>query len=70
MDSDKSEACGRCSMTTVVDASDGEGGRDPFDGERIEVDADEMRTVAKPAIVLGRLKDRLDEFATRVTYGR
>jgi hypothetical protein len=69
MDSDKSEACGRCSMTAVVDASDGDA-ENPFDGERIEVDADEMRTVAKPAIVLGRVKDRLDEFATRLTYGR
>ncbi|NHN46347.1 hypothetical protein G9464_01865 [Halostella sp. JP-L12] len=70
MDSDKSEACGRCSMTTVVDATDGEGGSDPFDGERIEVDPDEMRAVAKPAILLGRVKDRLDAVATRLTYGR
>ena len=69
MDSDKTEACGRCSMTTVVDATDGDG-ENPFDGERIEVDPDEMRTVAKPAIVLGRFKERLDDLATRLTYGR
>ncbi|WP_135534998.1 hypothetical protein [Halostella pelagica] len=70
MDSDKSEACGRCSMTAVVGATDGEGGHDPFDGDRIEVDDDEMRTVARPAILLSRVKRRLDEFATRLTYGR
>jgi hypothetical protein len=70
MDSDKSEACGRCSMTAVVGAADGEGGRDPFDGERIEVDDAEMRRVAKPVILLGRVKRRLNEFATRLTYGR
>jgi hypothetical protein len=70
MDSDKSEACGRCSMTAVVGATEGEGGRDPFDGERIEVDNDQMRTVAKPVILLGRVKRRLNEFATRLTYGR
>jgi len=70
MDSDKTEACGRCSMTTVVDSTDGESARDPFDGERIEVDPDEMRTAAKPAVALGRIKRRIDEVATRLTYGR
>lgn len=68
----KREACGRCSMTTVVDiANDGEdgGGRDPFDGDRIEVPEDEMRKVAAPAVWLGRAKDRLNEMGTRLTYG-
>lgn len=67
------EACGRCSMSSVVDTlqNDGEdgGGRNPFDGARIEVPEAEMRKVAKPQIWLGRLKHRLDEVATRLTYG-
>jgi len=68
MDSDKSEACGRCSMTTVVDATDVD--RDPFAGDRIEVDEDELRTAAKPAVLLGRAKRRINEIATSLTYGR
>jgi len=59
-------------MTTVVDATDDEdeAARDPFDDERIEVSEREMRVVGKPAILLGRAKRRLNEFATRLTYGR
>ncbi|WP_121820172.1 hypothetical protein [Halostella salina] len=68
MDSDENEACGRCSMTTVVDAAEVD--RDPFDGDRIEVDEDELRTAAKPAVLLGRAKRRLNEIATSLTYGR
>lgn len=69
------EACGRCSMTAVVGLTDEEdndegGGRDPFDGPRIEVPEDQMRLVAAPAVALGRAKRRIDEFATRITYGR
>ena len=74
MDDNRAEACGRCSMTSVVsmaDDEDGEsGGHDPFDGPRIEIPEDEMRRVAKPQIWLGRVKRRLDEVATRLTYGR
>ncbi|WP_135821638.1 hypothetical protein [Halostella litorea] len=70
MDDDRTEACGRCSMTAVVDATDGETGGDPFEGDRIEVDPDEMRTAAKPAVLLGRVKRRVDELATKLTYGR
>lgn len=70
----KSEACGRCSMTTVVGATNQDdeegGGRNPFDGARIEVPEDEMRLVAAPAVALGYVKRRLNEFANRVTYGR
>jgi len=69
------ETCGRCSMTSVVEvaseADDGDGGgRDPFSGARIEVPEDEMRVVAKPQILLGRVKRTVDELATRLTYGR
>ncbi|WP_436911496.1 hypothetical protein [Halosimplex marinum] len=65
------EACGRCSMTSVVDAATDEGSdRDPFGDARIEVPEDEMRRVAKPQILLGRAKRKIDELATRLTYGR
>ena len=75
MDDNRTEACGRCSMSSVVamTADDEDGGRasrDPFDEPRIEVPEDEMRKVAKPQIWLGRVKRRLDEVATRLTYGR
>lgn len=66
------EACGRCSMTGVVDAaSDGDADdRDPFGDARIEVPEDEMRTAAAPLVVAGRVKHKLNEIATRLTYGR
>lgn len=62
-------------MTSVVGMTESdEGGerpeRDPFGGARIEVDEDEMRVAAAPAVLAGRIKHRLDELATRVTYGR
>lgn len=66
---DKAEACGRCAMTTVVDVSDGEGGN-PFDGDRIEVPESELRAISKHVVVLGNVKDKLNEWATKVTYGR
>ncbi len=68
----KSEACGRCSMTSVVDVaeSDGEGGgADPFDGPRIEVADADARRASFPAVWLGRAKDRLDAAATRLIDG-
>lgn len=74
------ETCGRCSMTAVVGAAergdDGDGtgadgrDRDPFAGQAIEVEESELRAVARPAVWLGRVKRRLDELATRLTYGR
>lgn len=66
------ETCGRCSMTTVVDATeDGEGGadRDPFGDERIEVDDSQLRR-ASPGAWLGGVVSKLDDVATRLTYGR
>jgi hypothetical protein len=62
-------------MTSVVGMVEGDDegdGRanDPFGGERIEVSDSEMRKAAAPAVVAGRIKRKLDEFATRVTYGR
>lgn len=72
------ETCGRCSMTAVVGATErgddgdetGTDDRDPFAGQAIEVEESELRAVARPAVWLGRVKRRLDELATRLTYGR
>lgn len=69
------EFCGRCAMSSVVstaaegeDAEDGEA-RDPFGTDRIELDADELRLVS-PSAWLGGVVRRIDEVATRLTYGR
>jgi hypothetical protein len=59
-------------MSTVVGvASEGGDGdeRDPFAGDRIELEANQLHTVS-PGAWLGRVKRRLDEYATRLTYGR
>lgn len=68
----KPEACGRCSISTVVDAAtdeDDSGGRDPFGESRIEIPDEEARLVLRPQILAGRLKERLDDVAERLTYG-
>ncbi len=74
MDSNEAEACGRCAMSSVVDvaesADEDDGPRDPFEGERIEVSENEMRKAAAPVVVAGRVKRKLNEVATRLTYGR
>lgn len=75
MGGERSEACGRCSMTSVVDMSQSEenedrGGRDPFGDARIEVAEGEMRKASPHVVALGAVKRRLDEFMTRITYGR
>lgn len=66
------EACGRCSMTSVVEMADDEEGerRDPFGEDRIEVSESDLRKASFPAVYLSRLKAKLDAFATSVTYGR
>lgn len=74
MDSDEAEACGRCAMSSVVDVAETAGeeddARDPFGDETIEVSEPEMRKAAAPAVVAGRVKQKLNEVATRLTYGR
>lgn len=67
----ETEACGRCAMSSVVDTTmaDGEGGRDPFGDERIELSDAELRAASAPAVWAGKVKRRLDEIATRLTYG-
>lgn len=57
-------------MSTVVEVADGDAdGRDPFGEERIEVPESQLRKVS-PAVWLGAVKRRVDDWATRVTYGR
>nr|WP_321168756.1 hypothetical protein [Salinigranum salinum] len=62
-------------MSSVVDVSRSSDGdddgrtRDPFGEARIEVDERQLRAVS-PGAWLGGVKTRLDEFATRITYGR
>lgn len=69
------EACGRCSMSTVVGAVSSDQSpeeraeRDPFSGERIEVDESAVRRVS-PAGYFGDLKARIDAVARRIAYGK
>ena len=74
----KTEACGRCSVTTVMDAvesvDDGREvaesrGTNPFDGDRIELDEDEVTAVVRHEVFAARVKDRLDRIATKLIYG-
>lgn len=68
---DTVEACGRCAMSSVVSVASEDGEvRNPFDGDRIEIPEDELRAVSRHVVVLGRVKDRLDRWATDLTYGR
>jgi hypothetical protein len=65
------EACGRCAMSSVVGvAADGDddGGRDPFAGDRIEIDEREARLVS-PAAWLGGLRRRVDAVVGRLIHG-
>jgi hypothetical protein len=61
------EACGRCAMSSVAGTMDGD--RDPFAGDRIEVAERDLRLVS-PGVWLGRVRRRLDDWATRLVHGR
>ncbi|CDK40085.1 hypothetical protein DM2_2826 [Halorubrum sp. DM2] len=69
------EACGRCSMSTVVGAvaddqsSEERAERDPFADERIEVDESSLRRIS-PAGYLGDLKERINGLGRRIAYGK
>jgi hypothetical protein len=51
-------------MTSVVDVvNDGEednGGKNPFDGDRIEIPEKQLRAVSRHVVVLGAIKQRLN----------
>jgi len=64
----QTESCGRCGMSTVVDAADGDGAGPDTDAA-IEVADEDARRVS-PAAWLGGLRRRLDAAATRLTDGR
>lgn len=64
---DDTETCGRCAMSSVSGVMGAE--HDPFEGERIEVEAEELRRVS-PGVVLGRVKHRIDSLVARLTYDR
>lgn len=64
------EACGRCSMTVVVDAVDEETEeRDPFGEERIEVDEREMERVS-PEAWIRRVSSKIDSAVSRFAWNR
>jgi hypothetical protein len=71
----KAEACGRCSMSTVVGAVNGDkdpeerADHDPFAGGRIEIDESSVRRIS-PAGFLSDLKDRATAFGRRFAYGK
>jgi hypothetical protein len=61
------ETCGRCAMSSVSGVMEED--PDPFQGERIEVDEEQLRKVS-PSVLLGRAKQRIDGVVSKITYGR
>lgn len=72
MPEERAESCGRCSMTSVIDLTDeaDRSERDPFGGERIKLSEAELRQASGHVLFFGRIKRRIDEIATSLTYGR
>lgn len=71
-DEQPTEACGRCSMTVVVDAvnaDEEDGPRDPFGDDRIEVAESAVRRVS-PVAWTRNLTSRLNAAVRKFTYGR
>jgi hypothetical protein len=64
---DRTEACGRCAMSSVSSVIEDD--HDPFDEEHIEVEEADLRKVS-PGVLAGRAKRWLDGIARRLTYGR
>ena len=66
------EACGRCSMTVVVDAVEEEGDAErenPFDDERIEVEEESLERVS-PGAWFGRMSSRVNRIVSSFAWGR
>lgn len=76
MSEKRTESCGRCAMTTVVDAvgdghgetAGGEGRASAFGDDRIELSDRELRA-ASPAAWISGVASRLDAAASRFIYG-
>ncbi|WP_306054715.1 hypothetical protein [Natronococcus wangiae] len=67
----RAEACGRCSMTTVLDATEDErSDRDILEGERIELEDAELRRVSPHVVLLARFRRWLDDVGSRLAYRR
>ena len=66
--SKRREACGRCGLSSVVDASN-DGDSDPFGDERIEVSEEDARRISPSAWIAG-VVERLDDAAMGLTYRR
>ncbi|RRJ30987.1 hypothetical protein [Halocatena pleomorpha] len=71
MDSSRTESCGRCAMTSVVEMTDRaeDGGSSPFEGDRIELDADRLRVASFPMVLAGKAKRRVDELGHTIIHG-
>lgn len=65
---DEVESCGRCAMSSAMGVTEGKGSN-PFDGDRIELDEDEVRAVSRHVVLAGKLKQRLNDWARAITYG-
>lgn len=65
---DEVEACGRCAMSSAMAVSEGTG-KNPFDGDRIELEEREVAAVSKHVVYASKLKERLNDWARAVTYG-
>lgn len=70
----KTESCGRCAMSTVVDATatDEESASDargPMEGGRIELSESELRATS-PAAWFSGVVSRIDDAATAFIRGR
>lgn len=64
---DDTEACGRCAMSSVSGVMEAD--HDPFEGDRIEVEAEDLRRIS-PGVLLGRVKRRIDGLVAGLTYDR
>ncbi|UPM42262.1 hypothetical protein [Halocatena salina] len=47
-----------------------DGGSSPFEGDRIELTDDQLRTASLPMVLAGRVKRRIDEVGHAIIHGR
>lgn len=75
MGSDGVESCGRCGVSSIVEAACSSGNDDGaarerlFGGGRIEVTESAMRRVSPHAVLAHRVKTWLDTLGFRLIYG-
>lgn len=66
--SKRTEACGRCGLSTVVETTD-DGDSNPFDDDCIEVSKEDARRISPGARISG-ITERLNDLAMSMTYRR